>query len=82
MRILLQGCIALLASLPVLINAYELETHGAITREAYTRSELKVDPNLIQDLGIETMADSLGDVYYDSDRCLLRFPIVKLGTLY
>ncbi len=56
-----------MASLPTLLNAYELETHGAITKEAYTKSALKKDFQLLNDLGIKSMNDDLGDIYYDVD---------------
>jgi hypothetical protein len=49
-------------SLPV--HAYELATHGRLTYEAYKRSMLKPDSDLLKDLSIKDIA-TFGTSYYD-----------------
>ena len=44
-------------------HAYEIDTHGAITYEAYQRSVL-TDPLLLLDLGIENAPDAFGETYF------------------
>lgn len=46
-------------------NAYEVETHGYLTHQAYLASSLVTDSTLPDLLGIETIKDDLGDVYLD-----------------
>lgn len=55
--------IAFCTSLPTC--AYELYTHAAITQNAYMRSVLGQDTQVLIDLGVNNFASDLGDVYYD-----------------
>lgn len=48
-----------------LIHAYEVETHGFLTYQAYLSSALVTDSTLLSVLGIEELYGQLGSDYYD-----------------
>jgi hypothetical protein len=47
------------------VYAYEVETHGFLTYQAYQASALVTDSNLLLVLSIENIYDQLGSDYYD-----------------
>jgi len=61
--VLLLGVCLAVANAPV--YAYEIETHGFLTHQAYLSSVLKTDSTLLPALGIEETYDQLGSYYYD-----------------
>lgn len=54
----------LIAAISLPAHAYELATHGRLTHEAYKRSVLKPDSELLKDLGIKDIT-TFGTSYYD-----------------
>lgn len=48
-----------------LLNAYELATHGKLTYEAYQRSNLSADVDLLNKFGLEESANPFGEKYLD-----------------
>lgn len=67
MNVQIIRCLVIVATLATSTSlmAYELATHGFITKQAYDQSKLAQSPNLLLQLGLTSVQPPLSNTYYD-----------------